>query len=108
MKFMDALNALIKRGVTSELIACTKQGSSILILTDGPMPEMGFMAHSAFAVSEAGVIEGIWAMEADQIAVRWDAAPYEVMPVSIDKLHFNNAGLRGLNDRLEARMRAAT
>ena len=108
MKFMDALNALIKRGVTSELIACTKQGSSILILTDGPTPEMGTMTHSAYAVSEAGVIEGNWSMEPEQIAVRWDAAPYEVMPVSLDKLHFNNAGLRGLNDRLEAQMKAAT
>ncbi len=66
------------------------------------------MTHSAFAVSQAGVIEGNWSMEAEQIAVRWDAAPYEVMPVSIDKLYFNHTGLRGLNDRLEAQMKAAT
>lgn len=109
MKFMEALNALIKRGVTSELIACTKQGSSILILTDGPTPEMGTLTHSAYAVSAAGVIEGNWSMEdEEQIAVRWDAAPYEVMSVPLNKLHFNSTGLRGLNDRLEARMKAAT
>jgi len=108
MKFMDALNALIKRGVTSELIAATKEGSSILILTDGPTPQMGVMTHSAYAISAAGVIEGNWSMEEEQIAVRWDAAPYEVMAVAIDKLYFNTTGLRGLNDRLEAQMKAAT
>jgi hypothetical protein len=30
------------------------------------------------------------------------------MPVALDKLYFNTTGLRGLNDRLEAQMKAAT
>lgn len=108
MKFMDALNALVARGVTSELIACTKQGDSVLILTDGPMPKIDFAAHSAYGVTPGGVIEGHWLMEDQQIVVRWDVRPDDAMAVGIDKLHFNNTGLLALNNRLEARLREAT
>lgn len=108
MKFMDALNILVARGVTSELVGATTQGESFLILTDGPMPMVNFAAHSAYGVTPFGVTEGHWLMEEGQVVVRWDVRPDDAMAVGIDKLHFNNAGLRGLNDRLEARMRAAT
>lgn len=106
MNYMVALNRLIAHGVSSELIAATKTGESILVLTDGPVPAMGLLAHSAYAVSDHGIIEGSWLMQSDHVAVCWDAQPYEAMPVAVDKLHFNHTGLCGLNDRLEARLKA--
>lgn len=105
---MEALNALVKRGVTSELIATTSHGDSVLVLTDGPMPMVGIAVHSAYGVTPGGITEGCWSMEEGQIVVRWDVRPDDAMIVGIDKLHFNSVGLMAMNNRLEARMRAAT
>lgn len=106
MKYIDALNILIARGVTAELVAATMTGESLLILTDEPTPAMELTAHVAYAVSEKGVIEGSWVIELGLVAVRWNAQPYEAMMVAFEKLHFNEAGLLGLNNRLDARLKA--
>lgn len=109
MQFVDALNTLIARGVTSELIATTdKHGESIVILTDGLKPTISATAHAAYGVTPGGVIEGYWLVDESGVVIYWDAQPDVAMNVGIGKLHFNNTGFLAMNNRLEARLNAAT
>ncbi len=111
MNFVNALDALIAHGVESELVATSnKQGESIVILTDGWVPEKGFAAHTAYGVTPGGVIEGYWLMEEEGsgFAVYWNVQPEQPMSIPLNKLHLHHAGLMGLNQRLAVRLDAAT